>query len=134
MFENAGNKIKAAAKILVWAEIVIVCIIGTHIFILTRGDYAFYTFLGIAGGVVFAWLFNLVLYAFGELVCKIAGEQAVQSGDEPEEIPFVPQEQPVELSEEDFVDVRCPGCDRTVSFLNDTETAVCPYCNATISL
>ncbi len=38
------------------------------------------------------------------------------------------------MTQENFVDIKCPSCSNTLSFLNDVKTANCPYCDEKLTI
>ena len=39
-----------------------------------------------------------------------------------------------ETLEENYIDINCPYCNKSLSFQNETKTAVCPWCNKEFSI
>ncbi len=67
MFENVGGKIKGLAKVLVWAEAILVILTGLILIEDTDGR----SILFAIGSVPVVWISNWFLYGFGEIIDKL---------------------------------------------------------------
>ena len=72
MFEDPGKKIKTVAKVLFVVQ-VIAAVVLAFVFGIERGHYSNYFhaglfFLILIGGIIFAYISNLILYGFGAIV------------------------------------------------------------------
>ena len=65
MFDNVGSKIKGLVQVVFWLEFLAAFICGI-VFMKNAGF--FWGLLIMAGGFLTAWLSNLVLYSYGQLV------------------------------------------------------------------
>ncbi len=96
LFEDVGEKIKAVAKIstIVECAIILVASVVVSFIIIFDADYVdedlFFMILLLPIGVVIActmaWLSNICLYGFGELICRVTSidEKIVKSGNKVE--------------------------------------------------
>lgn len=67
MFDNAGGKIKAIAKVIAWIGIA-VCGIYGFVMLVSVEDMALIGLLIMTVGPLAVWISSLVLYGFGELI------------------------------------------------------------------
>lgn len=67
MFDNAGGKIKAIAKVIAWIGIA-VCGIYGFVMLVSVEDMALIGLLVMTVGPLAVWISSLVLYGFGELI------------------------------------------------------------------
>ena len=70
MYKNVGKQIKDLASIVALIEAVASVITGIIVACIDFEDMWWIGAIIIAGGLLFSWLSNLILYAFGELVDK----------------------------------------------------------------
>ncbi len=186
MFQDLGKKIKTLAKIQTWIIVggflvaaVVMGVMG-GIFLLNADEdtriagivLCLSTPFLTAAGIFFAWLSNLTLFGFGELIDKAtliehntsylvkkdksakAQEKQVaiktpSKSENLEDINFTISQNerlnPVILSrtdnetedieiEEEFFDVKCPVCNKTLSFIKGTKEAECFYCGSKIKI
>lgn len=158
LYKNIGGKLKKLATITFFVETIVTLVLGI-IFGIEEPVF----FLVALLGPFAAWISSWVLYAFGELVedvhairNKEGTTEEVYAKREAEENARIEAREkatyaramammslskaenqdipPVELSDDDFIDVFCPNCKSQLSFLKGETNVTCPECNAELKI
>ncbi len=151
MYDNIGGKIKNWA---IWIFILeaIAAIIGGIALIVN--DNGLVGFLTIVFGPIAAWVSSWLLYGFGQLVenSDIIAAEYSRKNEKYEKIVTKNNERKQaqrrkevkaaianpEVDEDVFIDITCPNCKAELSYpkgqLQSEEGAICPMCDARISM
>ena len=167
-FENPGEKIKSYAFVLFILESIIgllgglVLLIVSFFWLIDETETGVWMLIGGVSSMVLAlpaaWVSNILLYAFGELV-ENSGKQVVSpdakkqvapqtqklrsdsSTESAKPTPSQTKEQirqrnqrALHILEQSMVDVTCPQCKETLSFSKNATTAICPWCDRVIEI
>lgn len=153
MYDNIGGKIKGLAKFLFLVD-ALAAVVSGIVMMGSDDDLVGLGFLVIFGGVLIAWVSTWLLYGFGQLIENsdiIAQEfsrknekyekkvaQKLENKKNLRRKEAIDKIENVNIDDEEFVDVTCPGCHEELSFtkgqLRDADGVKCPFCDSAIVL
>ena len=160
LYEDIGYKIKVLAKCTFVVEAFAAIITGLYLWVTSESQVdILISLLVLFAGPIVALVSSWGLYAFGQIVEDVnnfknegrgVNNKTSQSPKGMSKFNEVTKKQNKILNEtnskkhqeidenvlqdDDFVEILCPNCSESLSFLKEVNNAICPWCNTKINL